>query len=281
MFGIAILRLRAEKDAVLPRVHGRLMHGAFFSLLRTVDPALSEAVHSNMNIKPFTVSDLSTWDEADGRGRGRRGGRGGERGPVRRVAAGTQFAWRVTALTDPVLQAVGAFPVGGVCQAGELPLCVEEIIMDSRRQAGTGVIDPETLMPRESDRDLQRITFHFRSPVSFRRDKDDLPIPAPGFIFASLSDKWQGAGLAPLAGKAILQEDAARLLPMAWEGRTVRHFLSADRGVLAFRGSFTFGLRDVPESARGRLAALTRFAPCAGVGRLCAQGMGQTEVELM
>ncbi|MCR5347731.1 MAG: CRISPR system precrRNA processing endoribonuclease RAMP protein Cas6 [Fretibacterium sp.] len=280
MFGIAILRLRAEKDAVLPRVHGRLMHGAFFSLLREVDSGLSGAIHANSGLKPFTVSELSICEDIE-KGKARSaGGRVRGRDAVRHVKAGSVLERRVTALTEPMVQAVKSFPHGVRFQAGELPLCIEEIIMDGRRKKGTGVIEPEKLLPANDCSTLRQITFHFRSPVSFRRDKDDFPVPTPGLIFASLSDKWQGAGLSPLAGKSVIQEDAAGLLPTQWQGRTVRHFLSADRGVLAFLGSFTYELAQLQGGARQSFVALARFAPYSGVGRLCAQGLGQTEVEI-
>ena len=94
MIGVVVYRLRAENSARLPLFHGRLLHGAIFSLLREYSEVLTDFIHNEMNSKPFTVSLLTTDRERDTRAKDFL------------VEKGGGYYLRLTALHDHVLEAL-------------------------------------------------------------------------------------------------------------------------------------------------------------------------------
>ena len=268
MIGAAIYRLRAEGSAWLPVVHGRLMHAAFFAALRELSPELSGYVHDQMNLKPFTVSGLVLPKQHLREERGRW-----------YIPAGTILRWRVTGLTEMMVQAIAAIPPGYRLQAGSLPLVVERMSMDPGEEADSGALAEDDLIaaclavPK-----VDEITFRFLSPVSFRADDRDYPWPLPAYVFASLADKWRQAGLPGALDKTAIHAEAAALRPLAWQGKSQRVYFAHDRGVLAFTGSFTYDLRGLAPERQQLFLLLAQFAVFAGVGRLTGQGFGQTRI---
>ena len=59
MLGAIVYILQAEEDGWLPEFTGRIMHGAMFQILKEKSQELAEFIHNDMNIKPFTVSELN------------------------------------------------------------------------------------------------------------------------------------------------------------------------------------------------------------------------------
>ena len=268
MIGAVVYRLQAENSAWLPMVHGRFMHAAFFAALRDLSPELSGYVHDEMNSKPFTVSELELpLQKLPREGRGWR------------VKQGTEFFWRVTALQDTLLQALFALPAGYELLAGGLRLQLMEIIADPERHADSGIIDENDLIAGcLQAEDIREITFEFWSPVSFRFFDKDYPWPLPGYVFASIADKWSQNQMPVELNREEIREEAGSLFPMEWEGRSRRVFFAANRGVLGFEGRFTYDLQALPVERRQLYLMLAQYAVFSGVGRMTAQGMGQTRI---
>lgn len=269
MMGAVIFKLRAEQDAVLPAVNGRLMHAAFFHLLQEVSPDASAYLHDKLTMKPFTVSMLSLPEWKRGKFEG-----------IHTVTKGTVFYWRVTALWEKLLQMILSVPRGYHVQAGRLSLTVEEVSADSEKYGRSGLLDERQLVAYTlSIEKIHSVTFHFLSPASFRVDDVDYAFPDPALLWGSLADKWIRAGFPlDMTDKDDIKAAAAGLLPAFWSGRSRKIYLGRDRGVLAFTGTFTYDLSGLSLEWRQMLLLLAQFATFSGVGRLCGQGFGEVEI---
>ena len=260
MIGAINYKLRAEKSARLPQINGRLMHAAFFKIMHEVSPELEHFVHENMNIKPFTVSFLTPISELE---------LIEDRWIVRR---GNKFFWRVTGLTEEIVQAALEVSIGYEIQAGSLPLTVEDI--DSRAMEKEDFIS----IIREA-KPAAEIEFEFWTPVSFRIDEYDAPYPRAELIFPSLADKWTQAQMPAVVDKKDIREIAAQIRLTEWSGSSKKFYFARDRGTLAFWGNFRYDIRQLNSNVRKVFMLLAKFAEYAGVGRLCGQGFGQTRVK--
>ncbi len=267
MIGAAVYRLRAERAGHLPEMHGRLLHAAFFAALRELSPDISAHVHDEMNVKPFTIACLRPEKplrkERDGW----------------RVREGDTFLWRVTGLNELMICAMASMTPGVRITVGSLSFAIEKAMLASDDHRDAGVIDENDLIAAcLSVPDLREITFRFISPVSFRAGTRDYPWPLPAYVFGSLADKWTQAGLPGRFQKREIHEEAEALLPLAWRGETKRLLLGERRGILAFTGTFTYGLDPLDEERRQAFLILAQFATFSGVGRLTGQGLGETRV---
>ena len=268
MIGAAVYRLRAQNSAWLPMVHGRLLHAAFFAALQDISPELSGFVHDQMNIKPFTVSELMPWKQTL-----RRQGSGWN------IAAGTRLDWRVTGLNDVMLQAIAAIRPNHSFRVGRLLLVVEKLMMDPAEHPDSGILDENELIAAcLQEPQIDEITFRFLSPVSFRADDHDYPWPLPEYVFASLADKWRQAGLPGDFDKNTIREEAAVVRPLTWQGESRKVYFTRERGILAFIGRFTYDLRELAPERQQMFLLLAQFAVFSGVGRMTGQGLGQTRV---
>ena len=259
MIGAVSYELCAENSARLSFINGRLMHAAFFKILHEVSPELENFVHEKLNIKPFTVSFLDPLKKI----------------PVVenrwQVRQGDKFFWRVTGLNEEILNAALAVPFGFEIQAGELILSVTDI--DSEILAEENFISSvKKLSP------ANEITFEFLTPVTFRIDNFDAPYPRADLIFSSLADKWTQVQMPASVDKKIIKELAAQIRLTEWQGRSKKFYLAQDRGTLGFWGNFKFSLKELNSDVQKVFMLLAKFGEYAGVGRLCAQGFGQTRV---
>lgn len=267
MIGAVVYELRAVNGGRVPVAHGRLLHAALFALLRSYSPALAERVHNEMNLKPFTVAELEL-------------PRGCQKiGNSWQLKIGDIVYWRVTALEEAILAALISAPPGESLQVGQLTLLLDRVIADSEERSDAGVLDLQALLGAcLAEPAVKSITFHFRSPVSFRSYDKDFPFPLPDLIFSSLADKWNQCATAPKIDKGDVQRMAAALLPLEWQGATRRVNFGRERSVLAFEGTFSFAMRGLAREEQRILLLLAQFAVFSGVGRLTAQGLGQTRI---
>lgn len=259
MTGAAVYKLRAKNSARLPRINGRLLHAAFFKILHEISPELEQFVHGQLNLKPFTVSFLDPLSElASVEG-------------CWEVRRGDRFYWRVTGLNAEILEAAFSVPVGYELQAGALILTVEDV--------QTRVEDIIASVREMSA--AEEIAFKFVTPVSFRVDEFDAPYPRAELIFNSLAEKWIQAQMPAAVDKKLLRELAAQIRLTEWAGLSKKFYLSHDRGTLGFWGDFCYSLSALESNWRKVFMLLAKFAEYAGVGRLCAQGFGQTRVKFL
>ena len=267
MIGAAVYRLKAEGSGHLPEIHGRFLHAAFFAALRKLSPDLSAHIHDKMNVKPFTVSCLYP----------ERAVQKGEAGWS--VRKGTRFFWRATGLNELMVHALASLTEGTHLMVGRIPFVVEQATLNPNDHREAGVVDENDLIAQcLSVPSIREITFHFRSPVSFRADTHDFPWPLAPYVFGSLADKWTQAGLPGVFGKRDIHEEAEALLPLAWQGESRLVYLADNRGVLAFTGTFSYALNMLEEERRQAFLLLAQFSTFSGVGRLTGQGLGESRI---
>ena len=265
MLGASVLKLRAENAAALPMINGRLMHAAFFRLLHEHAPALETALHARQNIKPFTVSMLDPL--------------GAARSDYNawQVLRHDEFLWRLTVLNEELFRAVLSMPPDQAIQAGALQLRVDDVMVEGRRDCGaeSKVDFIERIRASAAPKD---IAMRFASPTTFRIDDQDAPYPRAELIFGSLADKWEQSEMPASADKQLIKELASGLRLTTWSGQSKKIFFGRDRGTLAFWGEFNFNVERLSTDERKVFLLMAHFAEYAGVGRLTAQGFGQTRV---
>lgn len=266
MIGAVVLRLQADNAASLSAGTGRLLHAAFFSLLKDISPELAGYVHEQMNIKPFTIAELQPLTAGKCKFRGQC-----------QASRGDIFDWRLTLLDELLLKIVIALPPGTKIQVGRLSCHLTEIIADG--SLDSGLISPEELIIAcQKETDIQKLFFKFCSPVSFKSTvtNEDVTFPLPQLVFNSLAMKWQQAQMPLIIDRQQIMQVAEAVKIDEWEGKTRRVFSKADRGTMGVIGNFTYNIRELPVEDRQLLLLLAQFANLSGVGRLTAQGFGQT-----
>ena len=265
MLGAIVLKLRAQNAAALPIINGRLMHAAFFRLLHGHDPELEVELHARQNIKPFTVSML----DPIGKVRGDH--------IAWQVSRHDEFIWRLTVLNEELFRAVMSFPLEQSIQVGALQLGVDDVIAEGRRDCNVES-KVEFIEGVRSSAAPKGITFRFVSPTTFRIDDRDAPYPRAELIFGSLADKWSQSEMPATVDKQLIKELATAVHLTTWNGRSKRIYFGRDRGTPAFWGEFNYNVERLEPTARRVFELLAWFAEYSGVGRLTAQGFGQTRV---
>ena len=275
-----VIRLTAEKSGALRATHGHLAHGAFFEILRQVDPGISAALHNISGRKPFTISPLHDF------GHGRKG-----KLPVR---AGQEGWLRVT-LLDPLLfhTFIDYFLHGTkqpTIQLDHIPFHVSEILGTPGSHPLAGADNLAGLYQRWNEADTnqptnrptipQTIHLHFHTPTAFSRRDPNLPhrhvhvLPDPYFVFGELAGAWDRLTDSETK-EAIQQFTIERVVVARHDIRThMYHFRSSKQ--VGFTGRVTYEVLGEGEVALVQhLNRLADLAFYTGVGSKTTQGMGQ------
>lgn len=265
VIGALCFRLSVSRTGWMEGFAGRLLHAALFRLLDGVSPSLAVRVHAGSRIRNFTISPLM------------RDGTALCRQKPFLAKEGTSFLWRVTALDEEILYALLEVCPGSVLQIGKVTCRIEEVFQNGAE--GTTLLTEEELLAQAFARSKEReITLQFLSPVAFRRGREDYPLPLPGLVFSSLAAKWEEAKMSLSLDEERVSRLADEMVPLDWAGETRRVYFAKSHGVRGFVGTYTFGLQGMDAEDRQLLWLLARFSFFSGVGRLTAQGLGQTRV---
>lgn len=268
MIGAVVYQLVSCQNGKLLETHGRLLHAAFFQIIRHYSEKIASDTHDNVRFKPFTVSELFPQKKIE------------HVGNYIAVHKGDVFHWRITALNEPLLHAMLAVPEGYVLQAGPVPMRIDRIITESDDFGAAALLDENQLISACLGVDkVNRISFSFISPVSFRSFENDYPFPLPQLVFGSIADKWNLAKMPVELDKEEVRNVAANIIPESWNGHTRQVFFKQDRGTTGFVGDFTFNVRMLPKEMQQLFLLLAQFAQFSGIGRLTGQGLGQTAVK--
>ncbi|SEH22464.1 CRISPR system precrRNA processing endoribonuclease RAMP protein Cas6 [Selenomonas sp. KH1T6] len=267
MIGAIVYELRAVSSDSLPLYHGQQLHGLCFKILKDYSSALAAYVHDQMSIKPFTSAELAF---------------PGKRGAANNrlyVEEGQLLRWRVTALSDEVLQAFLSLQPGSRLSLGRLQLEVVRVCADPDLCAYSGVVEPTEMLAECFSCSLPAsITMDFKSPATFKSGKNDFPWPLPEYVFGSLADKWEALKMPGDISRKLAAEAANAILPLAWQGKSCWINLAPKRSARGFVGRFTYGLNELPDTYKGIMAVLAAYAEFAGVGRWTSHGLGQVRI---
>lgn len=269
MIGAIVYELQALNRDSIPEYNGQQLHGICFKILEEFSPDISTYIHEKMSIKPFTSAELELSTPKNTKNK------------RRYITEGELVYWRVTALTDDVLQAFLSVKPGQIFAIGNLQLRVEDVIISSDSRSDVGLIDPVDMVAEcFSLPPVKQIIMNFHSVTSFRTGTNDFPWPLPEMVFGSLADKWEAMNMPGVIAAKTIRREAAAIIPGNWHGTSRKIIFSPKRSVIGFIGSFTYQVNNLNEEVRQAMLTLAAYAEFAGIGRWTAHGLGQVRMSI-
>lgn len=267
MLGAIVYILQAEEDGWLPEFTGRIMLGAMFQILKEKSQELAEFIHNDMNIKPFTVSELNRCQDNKKSGVGFI------------IKKGDRFRWRATVLHESLISILLQVPIGHRFILNNQPMVLKKIIMDGQEDVTSGLLDEQDLIAHcLSVNKLSQLKFDFISPTTFRVDEVDYPMPTPSLVFTSLARKWQELTMPLEIMLPELEESLRYVYIRSWQGNSKSVYLTPQRGINSFTGTFVYDISHLNMENRRLLLLLAQFGVFVGCGRLATQGMGRIKI---
>lgn len=275
-----VVKLIARDDGLIPATQGRLAHAAFLDLIRAVDPASAETLHTKNQRRPFTVSPLQ------GLGQARNGQiqvKSGQEVWLRFTLLGSEL---FTSFTRFLLPSSSNGSASGVeIRLGELGFAIGEVLTTPGSHLWAGYTSLSELcqcwqkgLLAES---AWQIGLELASPTVFSRGsrndrgKQMDPFPSPAMLFGSLAAAWNEHLPISLDKRAIraYAEETVVVGLYRLESRVFRYWGQPQIGAT---GVITYLLQDRQNRELGRvLNLLADFAFYSGVGYKTTMGMGQ------
>lgn len=282
----AVLKFRAVDQSILPRTHGKKIHGAFLSMVREHDARLGWRLHKGNESRLFTLSQIF-----------------GEREILATsilVKKDAQCFVRVTSLDGELRGYLENLKssAGLLWTLCESNFVLEEVITDEERHELAGESSFESLSALWGGPNVSSpssIRFDFTSPTCFRSGDVNLLFPTPAILFETLADRWKQAAPEPFASQ-IASEISDLLKTNVSDHRAkprqideivfVEQYRLATNMLdfgefrrIGFSGDLTLSFAPgVPQPWKNLVALLSEFAVFAGVGYQTTMGMGQVEV---
>ncbi len=268
-----VFELVAHNDGMLPANTGKLTHGLFFNIIRSIDRDVATALHNRKERQPFSLSPLHHPRMKIGR-------------PYR-VKAGYTFEMRVALLNDSLFDSVIAFFTNKytlpMLYVGEIDLEITAIHTTGGSHPRAGYTTHEALRNRWDDATPlpTDVTLYFRTPTAISRGKDPrtkrkrywlFPEPLP--VWHNLRRQWGYTG-GDDPGKAFDAWIEKHIQLVSHRLQT--HILDFDRfQQRGFTGSATFRCVGDPDRADHAFwLALCAFSFYAGIGYKTSAGFGQ------
>ena len=269
MLTSTVVRLRARRQARLPRAMGQYGHAAFLSLVREVAPNLAAALHDAGGRKPFTVSPLS-------------GVRRRQRDV--RVQCGSAYWMRFTILDSSLYSVFSRYfadsrSFEAPLTLGGVPFSIDEVTTSPDSDTWAGYTTFGKLESLASSDPVVSLQFWSLTAFSLGHGDGAGPtygiLPDPALVFDSLLRRWNQFADQPLADPAEWGAWAARhVVVRAYRTRSDVWQIRGHPQV-GFVGECTYEIKgDWPTQTR-QLNMLADFAFYAGVGLKTTQGMGQ------
>ena len=285
-----LLRLHPIEAGMVAPGAGNQVQAAFLDMIRQMDPALSEWLHTPNQRRPYTVGLLQGFnhvtptelDEAR------------IRQQMLPVRPGQTYWLRITILDATLFGSLTRYfitnPRALVVRLGDVGFEVSRLL--TTPEAGTSsqswvayasFDDVHVLRPAQK---LYR--FEFVSPTAFSMGQKAWGkllkvFPEPSYVFESLAKQWDS--FAPTHLRMEAWSSSPRSLS-AWceENLVVAHYAletsslhTSKFGQVGFQGSITYEVKGVPSAPEATwLSPLARFALFSGVGYKTTVGMGQT-----
>ncbi|MEW6141530.1 MAG: CRISPR system precrRNA processing endoribonuclease RAMP protein Cas6 [Chloroflexota bacterium] len=253
----------AESAGVGPGL-GYQCYSLILDIIRTGNPSLSNSLHSALELKPLTVSNLL---HPDGRAL---------RTPI--LTSGQRYAIRATFLTDDVFT---AFMHGTALKGPDSKLMLGNAACKLVRSATMKLQSP--LCGNSSFEDLmekaameRQISLRFLSPTVFRSKGNRNTLrPDARLIFNSYLTRWNAFSPVKLdSGWLTWCSEYVRLDKYRLSTQKVDFGSYQETGLV---GECTFSAPgDAPPEMLSALNALADFAWYAGTGAKTTMGMGQT-----
>lgn len=282
----SIIRLTNRYPITLTGDGGQHAHGAFHTIIASVDPDLAKQIHDERKNKrkPFTISPLMGLPHPAQRLE--KGKTNNKNVPADFFAKKGYFlhtgweCWlRVTILDDLLFRVfIERFLKSGnqlEIRLGDAKFLVSEILTIPNSHPWAGYTTLEELQKRMDKPAPQRFAFELNTPTSFKLEGKNIEtLPKPERVFGSLATAWR-----ELTGTDYVQmiEEYAKenlLFGQVYlqTERTILH----GKPQLGSTGRFEYILTDQSNTSAARaLNLLAGLAFYSGLGRKTAQGMGQ------
>lgn len=265
--GAIVLKLRAKNNAALPQYHGRLLHAAFLTMVRSIDNNFSARMH-DAETKNFSIGLLRFAHE-------------NLNGYKYIIGANDVAYLRVAGLGDEIVDFILNIVPGTLLRIGSAEFEIAAVYTNQQQSSEAGLTSIESLFKACSVLlAMRRITINFITPAVFKYFNADYPLPKPEFVFGSLAERWNSINAKQQFDIGKIKEIAqVAVVPDNWTGETKRVRHGENRYITAFTGRFTYRIDLLPEDLRGIFITLAEFGVFSGVGRLTGQGFGRITVK--
>ncbi len=190
-----VIALTPMHRATFEANQGRAVHALFLRLVGQADPGLSERLHDEAQVKPFTCSNVWRTRPASSPPRAGRD-EAGRRSMLTEAALGEEWQVRFTTLSGDLTRlwmerVLPALPsevtlseatyrvIGTTCSAEENSWAGAASYADLAAPYLLGSAPPPTRWP-----------FSFVPPTAFHSGGMTVPLPLPDLLFGSLLDRW-------------------------------------------------------------------------------------------
>ncbi|ORU00261.1 CRISPR repeat RNA endoribonuclease Cas6 [Anaerovibrio sp. JC8] len=265
--GRIVYRVQATEKCRVPVVNGKLLHGAVFKLLKSQSEGLATELHNALQVKPFTVAPLHI-------------NQGEQTEDISHysVQQGECAEISITAFSEDVLHIFLNVPEGYVFQIGKANFELQSVFKATSEHPEAVLLTKKEFMDSMPPKVPELVTLRYVSPTTFRLDTSDYPFPEPRMVWGSLAMKWNQFDMPEPLDVAECKAMAEKVVPWKWKGNTERLRYNKNIAVTGFVGEFTYSLYNLDDEQKKIFYRLAYFAQFAGVGRMTAQGMGQTRL---
>jgi CRISPR-associated endoribonuclease Cas6 len=258
-----IIYIRPLQITPLDKHVGRWLNGLLFHLIREVDPELATRLHDEMNLKPFTISELR------GNFKNIQGKRCALPDEVYRV--------RYSVLMDELFEALGQVLLEHYLESRTLTIHGQPFdllrigVAPYERNPWVATTSyAELYQQRQSE---SKITLKFASPTASKNGDMMFLFPLPTTVFGSLRRTWQAFSDIPLS-EGLMNFVQERVAVSRYDLST--RVISAGRyKLLGFVGQCTYKVLEKDSPFTSELNMLADFAQFGGIGMKTTQGMGQ------
>jgi len=271
----SVIKLLSLHTVTIPRPGAQHAHGAFFDILRQVDPALATEVHAiegKSKRKPFTLSPIQ------GLPSNRRNGQE----KAIHLREGWECWLRVTLLDETLFRAFIEYFLDTPSpqrhpeiRLGDAHFLVSEILTTPGSHPWAGFITLEALQKRLDEPPPASITFEFHSPTSFKLGNHIELILYPKLVFGNLATAWKN-----LSGENLVEaveKYAEKNLQPVLHRLERRALTLSNQPQLGSVGKVEYRFLHPEDTPLARaLNLLADLAFYTGVGRKTTQGMGMT-----
>ncbi len=272
-----VVKLTATQNGSLPATNGDLAHGAFFNILKSVDPTLSDAIHAARPRKPFTISPLQGLPRSH---KGQISIKQGQSAWLRFTLLDAQL---FAALTQYLLSSTQTWPM---IRLGKLNFTITEMLTTPGSHSWAGYTTITTLkekwQPDLACSSSRKIGLEFSSGMMFSRSSNKngmgkfqeyLPIPA--MVFGSIAAMWNDHTGLRLDKRTIREYVKETVVVSAYKMETRLFYYERNPQIGAI-GRVTYQLKDKNnQEMMQTLNLLADFAFYSGVGAKTTMGMGQ------
>jgi CRISPR-associated endoribonuclease Cas6 len=184
-------------DVPVPHVQGPALQGMLLHLIRDVDPAVTQRLHTDQKYRPYTLSPLGIGEPTpDPSQKGNyRSGFDGFRLPRQYdLQAGTPCYLRVTFLEDMLFPTFSRYFLDRgepTFQLGSTEFTVTNVLATSDHNNPWSTYISYTELIEQASPKTRKISLQFLTPTSFRRGNVDFPMPDPRLVFRSYRKRFE------------------------------------------------------------------------------------------